>query len=281
MRLSTQDHDRGAAGLEYVYPVVSRRAGGVSVGVNLNPNNACNWRCVYCQVPGLTFGKGPEIDLDRLRGELDGFLGELSSGDYMERHVPAEARVLRDLAFSGNGEPTSSPQFCEALGVAREVLEKHGLLGSLPIVLITNGSLVHQPDVQDGLTRLAAMNGEVWFKLDTVTPEGQVSINSNRAGPAKALSNLRASARLCPTWIQTCVFERRGSAPPESEIEAYLDCVEELVQEGVPLRGVHLYGLARPSYQPEADELAALPAAWMQALAARIETRGLEVRLSV
>jgi wyosine [tRNA(Phe)-imidazoG37] synthetase (radical SAM superfamily) len=55
-RLTVADHDRGSAGLTYVYPVVSRRAGGVSVGINLNVNNACNWRCIYCQVPGLTRG---------------------------------------------------------------------------------------------------------------------------------------------------------------------------------------------------------------------------------
>ena len=42
--LSVSDHDRNSAGLTYVYPVISRRAGGVSVGVNLNVNNACNWR---------------------------------------------------------------------------------------------------------------------------------------------------------------------------------------------------------------------------------------------
>ncbi|MDX9945398.1 MAG: radical SAM protein, partial [Azonexus sp.] len=38
--LRTDDHSRDSAGLRYVYPVISRRAGGVSVGINLNPNNA-------------------------------------------------------------------------------------------------------------------------------------------------------------------------------------------------------------------------------------------------
>ena len=56
MRLTSKVHDRDVAGLTYVYPVVSRRAGGVSVGINLSPNNACNWRCVYCQVPNLQRG---------------------------------------------------------------------------------------------------------------------------------------------------------------------------------------------------------------------------------
>ena len=59
-RLTVTDHSRDSAGMTYVYPVVSRRAGGVSVGINLNPNNACNWACVYCQVPDLARGTAPE-----------------------------------------------------------------------------------------------------------------------------------------------------------------------------------------------------------------------------
>jgi wyosine [tRNA(Phe)-imidazoG37] synthetase (radical SAM superfamily) len=60
-----------------VYPVVSRRAGGVSVGINLNPNNKCNWRCIYCQVPNLARGNAPKIDVAQLRAELTGFLREI------------------------------------------------------------------------------------------------------------------------------------------------------------------------------------------------------------
>ena len=70
MQLTSSDHGRDAAGFTYVYPVLSRRAGGVSVGINLNPNNACNWRCVYCQVPDLVRGKAPPADLPQLRREL-------------------------------------------------------------------------------------------------------------------------------------------------------------------------------------------------------------------
>src|SRR2546423_14280261 len=85
--LTTTEHDRGAAGLTYVYPVVSRRARGVSVGVNLNPNKACNWRCIYCQVPGLARGKGPPIDIPRLRSELRGLLTEIVRGDFLARNA--------------------------------------------------------------------------------------------------------------------------------------------------------------------------------------------------
>src|SRR5512137_1721018 len=112
--LNTTDHSRDSAGLVYVYPVVSRRAGGVSVGINLNPNNACNWRCIYCQVPNLTRGTAPAIDLALLEKELKGFLYEVQQGDFMQR-VPPEVRRLNDIALSGNGEPTSVQEFAEVI----------------------------------------------------------------------------------------------------------------------------------------------------------------------
>lgn len=280
-QLSVSDHDRDATGMEYVYAVVSRRAGGVSVGVNLNPNNACNWRCVYCQVPDLSRGAAPSIDLAKLEWELRELLDDLCNGDFMEQRVPRGARQLSDLAFSGNGEPTSSPQLIDALEVAARARADFGLRETLPFVLITNGSLVGRPPVAAALERLAELGGEVWFKLDAGSDEGLQAISSTAFTLERHLERLRAAAQLCPTRIQTCMFARNGSPPAEGEVDAYLAALRSLVEDGVPLRGVLLYGLARPSLQPEAAELSALPAGWLEQLAQRIELLPLSVRLSV
>src|SRR5262245_43345775 len=164
MRLTEKDHDRDSAGLEYVYPVVSRRAGGVSVGINLNPNDACNWRCVYCQVPGLVAGAAPPIDVARLEKELGDFLGDLLHGDFMRTKVPEGSRVLKDVAFSGNGEPTSSRQLEECVAAVGRALAREWLAGKVPVVLITNGSLAREPHVRAGLEALRELGGVVWFK---------------------------------------------------------------------------------------------------------------------
>jgi hypothetical protein len=113
--LSIEDHSRDSAGMRYVYPVVSRRAGGVSIGINLNPNNACNWRCIYCQVPDLTRGGPPPIDLALLDGSLSASWAGPSTAISWRRMCRPGARRLVDLAFSGNGEPTSAASLTRAV----------------------------------------------------------------------------------------------------------------------------------------------------------------------
>lgn len=286
--LTRTDHDRDSAGMTYVYPVVSRRAGGVSIGVNLNPNNACNWACVYCQVPDLTRGTAPPIDLARLETELRAMLDDVVHGDFMQRRVPPEARRLNDVALSGNGEPTSARAFPEVVELIGRVMADFGLVGregsprehGAKLVLITNGSLADRPRVQQGLRRIAALGGEVWFKFDSATAEGMRAINQTRISPARQFERLAATARLCPTWLQTCVFARDGAPPSEAEQAAYLAAVARIRDEAIPVQGVLLYGLARPSMQPQASRLSALPAEWLEAYAERIRAAGLPVRVA-
>lgn len=276
--LSIDDHRRDSAGLLYVYPVVSRRAGGVSIGINLNPNNACNWACLYCQVENLTRGGPPPIDLDRLETELAGFLEDVIDGDFMQRQVPPEARHLMDVAFSGNGEPTSAAEFAEAVARVGDVLDRFGLLGKLPVRLITNGSLMHRPDVQLGIRRLAELDGEVWFKVDRAIASEVAEINGVPGIPEKTAKNLEISAGLARTWVQTCWFALDGVMPSAESRMAYCDFLRPLARK---LAGVHLYGLARPSLQPAAPRLSALSAVELTAFGEQIEKEtGIRVSVS-
>jgi wyosine [tRNA(Phe)-imidazoG37] synthetase (radical SAM superfamily) len=274
--LNTTDHSRDSAGLRYVYPVVSRRAGGVSVGINLNPNNACNWRCVYCQVPGLVRGAAPPVDMALLERELHAFLHELQHGGFMQR-VPPEMRRIADIALSGNGEPTSAQEFAE-------VIELIGRLkpAGLKLVLITNGSLVQRANVQRGLRRMAQLDGEVWFKLDRASEDAMQRVNDTRIALDSVRDNLVTALECCPnTWLQTCWFAMDGVAPSREDEDDYLVLLDMLLGAGARPRGVLLYGLARPSLQPEAPRLSALPPQQMEAFAERIRALGVEVKVSV
>ena len=273
--LSITDHSRDSAGLRYVYPVVSRRAGGVSIGINLNPNNACNWRCIYCQVPDLARGTAPPVDLPLLEKELGGFLHELQHGDFM-RHVPPEARRINDIAISGNGEPTSAQEFAEVI----EVIARHKP-ADLKLVLITNGSLIQRYNVQQGLRRMAQLNGEVWFKLDRASEAGMQRINDTKTTMDKVRQNLVTAIACCPdTWLQTCWFALDGQPPSRQDEDDYLEFLAALLHDGHKPQGVLLYSLARPSLQAEAPRLSALSAEQLQVFADRIGKLGLPVKVS-
>jgi wyosine [tRNA(Phe)-imidazoG37] synthetase (radical SAM superfamily) len=278
--LTTTNHDRDIAGLKYVYPVISRRAGGLSIGVNFNTNNACNWRCIYCQVPDLIKGTAPDLDLALLEEELKFFLNDVQYGDFYQRfQVAADNRVIKDIAVSGNGEPTSVKKFAQAITLIGDLASKLGVLPESHFVLITNGSLIHQQKVREGLKALHSFGGEVWFKFDSATKEGRSLINETAQSLKSSLENLKIASDLCTTKLQTCLFDYAGQGLAEKEKLAYLDALKT-IRATTEVKEVMLYTLARPSMQPEAGRLSALPLSVLNALADDIRQLGFAVSVS-
>jgi wyosine [tRNA(Phe)-imidazoG37] synthetase (radical SAM superfamily) len=274
-KLSIHDHSRDSAGYIYVYPVVSRRAGGVSIGINLNPNNACNWACIYCQVPDLVRGAAPAIDLTLLENELRGFLTQVVQGDWLKQH--AYDLPLQDIAFSGNGEPTSARELQQVVAIVGTLLQQFDLNNKFKVRLITNGSLMQQPQVQQAIADMAALNGEVWFKVDRASSAGMVQVNQVNDNMEAVKRRLLQCCALCPTWVQTCWFALDGSPPDEAEFAAYLDMLREVEQH---IAGVHFYGIARQSMQPAAARLSALPVERLERYADAIRALGIVVNVS-
>lgn len=272
--LTVTDHNRDVSGMKYVYPVVSRRAGGVSIGINLNTNNACNWRCIYCSVPNLTRGNPPPIEIPRLADELRAMLNAIVHGDFMQKHVAESDRHLMDIAFSGNGEPTSAKEFPQVVVLVEKILAEFDLLNKIKIRLITNGSLIDKPAVLAGLRDLAKCNGEVWFKVDAGSKEAIARINDVNLSPQSHIERLKKCAQVCPTFIQTCMFSLDNQAPSEADISDYLALIEQVKS---CVQGVHLYGLARASYQAEASRLSRLSSESLAQIASRIRALGLAV----
>lgn len=275
--LSIHDHSRDSSGMKYVYPVISRRAGGVSIGINLNVNNACNWACIYCQVPGLRRGGPPATDLARLAVELRDFLRSAVSGDFLDRCAPAGFRQLVDVAFSGNGEPTSAREFPEAVEIAGRLLEEFGLSGRVKLRVITNGSLMRQSRVQRGIARVGELGGEIWFKIDRGTTDEILRVNATRTTPDDIRKAVSTCAKLAPVWIQTCLFAIDGVPIAAKEFDNYLGLIASIREQ---IEGISLYGLARPSRQAEAARLSALSAESLSALAGRIAALGIRVTVT-
>jgi wyosine [tRNA(Phe)-imidazoG37] synthetase (radical SAM superfamily) len=265
--LSIHDHSRELSGLKYIYSVISRRAGGLSIGINLNVNNACNWQCIYCEIPNLTRGSPPPIELEVLENELRFFLHEIIHGDYMEKNVAIEDRHLKDIAFSGNGEPTSAEEFPQVILIVKKILQEFDLLHKIKIRLITNGSLMNQASVLKSIEMLEEINGEIWFKVDAATEENIKTINQVNLQPHQILERLLNTANICPTFVQTCIFMIDGKSPDEKNIDAYIELINKAKKN---IKGVHLYGLARPSLQPRAKDLGRISEEELQNIAKKL-----------
>lgn len=271
-------HSRDSVGLKYVYPVVSRRAGGVSIGINLNVNSACNWQCVYCQVPNLKRGKPDPVDVDLLERELRGFLDEIVYGDFMEKYVLPASRVIKDIAFSGNGEPTAAVEFPQVVERLKTIKADYPQLKNVPVRVITNGSQMGKAAVIDAISALSKIKGEIWFKVDTADENDQQRINGVKYPASVVLKRFASCASVCPTWIQTCLFYWDDQPPAPEEIQRYVDFCKQAKELGA--QGVFLYTIARETMQRSADHVTPMDKETMSEIAGRVQSIGLPVQVN-
>lgn len=271
-------HPRSFERNRYVYPVISRRAGGISLGVNLNLDRVCNFDCVYCQVDRSVPAEKQTVDLRRLEAELDAAVGLAVSGRLFEHprfsQAPAQLRRLNDIALSGDGEPTTYPHFDEVVGVCAEVRRRHKL-DAVKLVLITNASMFHRERVRRGLEILDQNNGEIWAKLDAGTEAYYQTVARSAISFAQILENLREAARVRPLVIQSLFMRIHGEPPPPSELDAYCDRLSEIVAAGGRIQLVQIHSIARP---PAETWVAPLGDDQLDTLAERVRARtGLNV----
>jgi wyosine [tRNA(Phe)-imidazoG37] synthetase (radical SAM superfamily) len=258
----------------YVYPVVSRRSKGISLGINLNPDKVCNFDCIYCSVdrkiplPPWAVEKGRDVDLSILRQELAAMLDTVRSGEIYHfdpyDKIPAELRRVNDIAFSGDGEPTTCPQFRPAVELAAELAQTLPLTPPVKLVLITNATMLQKPTVRDTLAFLDHHNGEIWAKLDAGTPEYYQLVDRTGVSFDRLLENLRWCCQTRPTVIQTLLMKIHGTAPSPAELAAYAARLHAIRDAGGLIKLVQLYTVSRgptesyvtPLSEPELEQIA-------------------------
>jgi len=233
--------------LRYVYPVVSRRSGGLSLGINLSPSGLCNFVCVYCQI----LAKGVEsksnelfVPMEELESELRQLIGSVNDGTLFEQpiftQVPMEKRVLKDIAFSGDGEPTLSPQFAEAVRLVADIRSEL-CAESVKIVLITNASTLHLTPVRSALDFMVQHNGEIWAKLDAGTPGFYQTVARSTLPFQSICTNLIKFTQDLPVVIQTCFLALHGEGPSAEEVRQYAERLKDLSK----VLYVQIYTVAR------------------------------------
>jgi len=254
-----RDHSRQFEQNLYVYPVPARRSRGISVGINLNPDQVCNFDCVYCQVDRRTTSQVTDVDEEQLLQELEETLELVLSGRlYLDQRfasVPGPLRRLNDIAFSGDGEPTTYPGFAS---IVRDVaaFKKRRRLDGVKLVLITNATMLHRPHVREALATLDASNGEIWAKLDAGTEAYYRTIDRTKIPLKRVLANILAAAQARPVVIQSLLLCLNGQGPSELEVDAYCRRLGEIVAAGGQIARVQLYTVARP---PAVAEVGPLP----------------------
>jgi wyosine [tRNA(Phe)-imidazoG37] synthetase (radical SAM superfamily) len=267
------DHGRTYRENKFVYPVLSRRSGGISIGVNLNPDKVCNFDCIYCQVDRRSEAETHFVETDRLLAELDAMFRFVTSGELFQdakfADVPGPLRRLNDVAFSGDGEPTTFRNFDEIIAAAAALKTKHHLDG-VKLVLITNASMFHRPAVERGLAILDANNGEIWAKLETGTEEYYQLVERTKIPFRQVLNNIAAAARKRPLVIQSLFMRIQGAAPPPSEIAAFCDRLNEITAAGGAIKLVQVYTVAR---QPAESFVAPLADAEVNEIAQTVRER--------
>jgi wyosine [tRNA(Phe)-imidazoG37] synthetase (radical SAM superfamily) len=267
------DHRRSYRENRFVYPVLSRRSQGLSIGINLNPDRICNFDCIYCQVDRRSTAETRFVEIDQLIDELDAMLQLVTGGAIYDDEpfsgVAGQLRRLNDIAFSGDGEPTTYRNFDEIVQRVAAIKTRH-TLEDVKMVLITNASMFHRPAVQRGLELLDSNNGEVWAKLDAGTEDYYQLIERTKIPFRQVLDNITAAAQLRPLVIQSLFMQVHNEPPSSNEIDEFCNRLSDICNCGGRIKLVQVYTVARP---PAESYVAPLSDAQVDAIAERVRTQ--------
>jgi len=272
-----RSHPRTFAQFRYVYPVVSRRSRGISIGLNTNPNKACNFDCIYCQVDRSVASAVRCFDLAGAAAELRELVDIVQSGRVAQypdfAKVPARLLRLNDIALSGDGEPTTVRNFSAVIEMVAGLKP-----GGVKLVLITNATGLDREDVQRGLALMDAQDGEIWAKLDAGTRDYFQLVNRTGISLQRILRNITATAQVRPVVIQSLFLKINGLGPSVAEVAAYCDRLSAISAAGGKIKLVQVGTLARRALTvvdgvPAWQFVTALTAAEVDALADCVRQR--------
>ncbi len=242
--------------------------------MNLNPDKVCNFDCIYCQVDRTRQSETTFVEMPELLAELD---AHARSGRRRENYSRRKSfatsrralRRLNDIAFSGDGEPTTYRNFDEIIGACAELKRRHHL-DDVKMVLITNASMLHRPHVERGLAILDQNQGEIWAKLEAGTDAYYQLVERTPIPFRQILDNIAAAARIRPLVIQSLFMRIDGQPPSAAEFEAFCDRLTEIVAAGGQIKLVQIYTVAR---RPAESFVTPLEDAEIDAMVERIRLR--------
>ncbi len=237
----------------FVYTVVSPRARGLSIGINMNPDKLCNFDCIYCEVNRGLPTTERCLDVGVMEEELDKTVHLVQSGKIREyaayRGLSNDLLELRHVALSGDGEPTLCPNFAEAVQGVVHVRARHPQ-SFFKLALITNGSGLGLRSVQESL-QYFTHDDEIWIKLDAGTQSHMSRVNHSEVALDSVLANALLLGRQRPIVIQSLFPLVGGQEPPPEEIDEYIQRLNGLKTGGAQIALVQIYSATRPAAHPD------------------------------
>jgi wyosine [tRNA(Phe)-imidazoG37] synthetase (radical SAM superfamily) len=245
-------------------PVYSRRL-GVSLGINLLPNNSkyCNFNCIYCECGWTEIKKGEKIVLPE-RSELKSRLTEKLQS------LKGTVNEPDTITFAGNGEPTIHPDFPGIIDDTIEIRDRYAPKAQISV--LSNASMLHKPKVVEALKKIE-LNIQ---KLDSGIESTFNRINQTSKGLSfeKIVKGLLTfDGKLI---VQTLFLrgEYNGhfidNTTPE-EIEAWLQIVKKINPEYVMI-----YPIDRGT---PAKNIQKIPEEKLKEIAAQVENEGLKTKV--
>jgi len=218
-------------------PVPSRRLGR-SLGVDLVPFKTCTYDCIYCQL-GRTTCKTIE------RKEW------VPLADVVRELKMRQAGSRPDyITLSGSGEPTLYSRIDELIDAIKTMTE-------IPVAVLTNGSLLWQPEVRAQLMKADVVipsldaGNEVRFRAIN-RPHPTISFEQMVNGLMEFRREYRGQY-----WLE--VFLLEGYTAIQAEVEKLARLVERILPDKVQLNTVD---------RPPTEEFAlAVPTGRIQELA--------------
>jgi len=120
---------------KYLYgPVPSRRLGR-SLGIDLVPFKTCTYDCIYCQLGRTTNKTIERCEYVPVKDIICELKSKLAMGDSLDY-----------ISIAGSGEPTLHSYIGELIGMIKNMT-------TIPLAVLTNGSLLYLPEVRAALIR--------------------------------------------------------------------------------------------------------------------------------
>ena len=230
-------HPRNSELGQFIYPVNSRRAKGLSLGININPDKKCSFDCSYCQVIRTTKTTSIPITLDQVLNELQIWLEKMQHG----KHI---GHTLKDISIAGDGEPTQVKFLPELIPEIIQMRDGFGFKDR-KLILFTNGTKIDRPDLQPALKLMGDSNGEIWIKLDFWDQSSLQVINRSKIKIDRLKAKLINVSQINPVVVQSCFFKGNQQKYADSYYQPFVQNLKNMVAEGFCINRIQVYTLAR------------------------------------